>query len=167
MQKVSIAGAPGPSNNTFEQSIQVSTSFSDFFTKFRLLVSLTWWYDTFFSLYRDMLHAHNNVCSVVHTLILICINIWEWSSRHFLPNSKSEYLDVLFAGSEYEPSIILYRRKKISYGKCAWIIGCRYRQHRSSQPRISNRLQCRLTVFWMDLTRNGSSLEAARRRANL
>ena len=30
----------------------------------------------------------------------------ELPGRHFLPGTKSEYLDVLFAGSEYEPNII-------------------------------------------------------------
>jgi len=48
-----------------------------------------------------------------------------WPGRHFLPGSKSEYLDVLFAGSKYEPSIISLH-VQISYGICAWIIGCQY-----------------------------------------
>jgi len=47
------------------------------------------------------------------------------TGRHFLPGSKSEYLDVLFAESEYEPSVICLL-VKISYGMCAWIIGCPY-----------------------------------------
>jgi len=32
--------------------------------------------------------------------------ITAWPGRHFQPGGKSEYLDVLFAGSGYEPSVI-------------------------------------------------------------
>jgi len=62
---------------------------------------------------------------------LICM---AWPGRHFQPDSKSEYLDVLFAGTGYEHQ--LFTGKKISNGMCAWVI----------QPLIDNRPRLQCTV---------------------
>jgi len=89
----------------------------------------------------------------------------EWPGRHFLPGSKSEYVDVPFAGSEYETGIVCLHVKKLVM---AWVPGL-LGAHIFLGSHIDNRLQC--TVSWISL--NGFDkkclvlTEAVRRRANL
>jgi len=46
-----------------------------------------------------------------------------WPGRHFQPGSKSEYLNVLFAGSGYEPSIICLLVKKLVVACVSGLLG--------------------------------------------
>jgi len=66
----------------------------------------------------------------------------EWLGRHFQPGSKSEYLDVLYAGSGYEPIIIcLHDVNKIVMAGLPGLLGADISMD-SCQPVLDNRLQC-------------------------
>ena len=65
--------------------------------------------------------------------------IRELPGRHFTPGSKSEYLDVIFARSEYEPSIICLHIKKLVTACVPGLLGANI-SIGSGQPRIDNRL---------------------------
>jgi len=64
---------------------------------------------------------------------------WAWPGRHFQHGSKSENLDVLFAGSGYEASIICLHVKTIA---CVpGLLGADISVG-NRQPRTDNRLYC-------------------------
>jgi|SRR6218665_1713535 len=55
-------------------------------------------------------HIIQSIPVNLHTIQSICVNLHtrDQPARHFLPVTKSEYLDVLLARSEYKPSTIFY-----------------------------------------------------------